>query len=64
MEQKSPVNCKHFVKDADGFWKAVHITDIHSSSGVIRISPGTNFKKGRTLAGVDVFSLLEHFCPR
>lgn len=64
MEQKSPVNCDHFYKDTDDSWKAVQITDINSPSGVIRIPPGTHFKKGHTFAGVDVYSLLERFCSQ
>lgn len=62
MQQRSPVNCRHFRKEPDGSWRSVHITDIKDATRTIRIPPGTVFKKGRTLAGTDVVSLLERFC--
>lgn len=62
MQEKSPVNCQHFFKDTDGFWKSTQNTDIASPAGFIRVAPGMIFKKGRTLAGVDVVALLEDYC--
>jgi len=64
MKQKDPVNCQHFSKDSEDSWVSVHITDIKAPNGIIRIPPGTTFRKGRTLSGVDVVSLLEQFCSQ
>jgi|GEM_PF-5408146 len=63
MQQlKSPVDCRHYIKDAEDGWKATQSTDVKVPVGIIRIPPGMVFKKGRPLAGVDVASLLEQYC--
>jgi hypothetical protein len=64
MQQKGPVNCQHFSKDSEDSWKCVQITDIKAPIGIIRVPPGTTFRKGRTLSGVDVVSLLEECCSQ
>ncbi len=62
MQQKSPVDCKDYSKISDDSWKTVNVTDIKVPFGIVRIPPGTVFRKGGKLAGIDVASLLEEFC--
>jgi hypothetical protein len=63
-QQRSPVECKAFRKNPDGSWESVLITDIQAPIGTIRIQPGTVFRKGGKLSGVDIFSMLEQNCSK
>lgn len=60
--QRSPVDCSAFRRNNDGSWESVQNTDINAPIGSLRVQPGTVFKKGGKLCGVDIVSLLEQNC--
>ena len=64
MQQTITIDCKAFYKNSDGSWTSVQVADINTPTGAIRISPGMIFRKGRTLCGVDVATLLDQNCTQ
>ena len=62
MQQTIMVTCQAFSKKSDGSWTSVQTTDVYTPTGAIRIGPGMTFRKGRTLCGIDVATLLDQNC--
>jgi hypothetical protein len=61
-KQKIKITSQAFRKNPDGSWTSVQITDIDTPVGAIRIGPGMTFRKGRTICGIDVATLLDQNC--
>jgi hypothetical protein len=60
MEEIAKVAIEEFQKNPDGSWVCVKNSDITTKSGrVIRVAPGTTFKKGATISGLDLAKALD-----
>ena len=60
MEEAAKLAMDEFEKRPDGSWVCVKNSDITTKSGrVIRVAPGTIFKKGASLSGLDVAAALD-----
>ena len=62
MEQTITIICQAFRKNSDGSWTSAQITDVQTPTGAIRIGPGMTFRKGGTICGIDVATLLDQNC--
>lgn len=62
MPEAIRVDCKAFRKNPDGSWTSVQVTDVYSGIGAIRICSDMTFKKGRTLCGIDIATVLDENC--
>lgn len=56
------VQCEAFRRNPDDSWSSIRVTDVPSPLGAIRIPGGMEFRRGRTLCGVDVAGLLDEQC--
>ena len=59
MQQKINIKNQAFNKNPDGSWTSIQNADIDAPIGTIRIPPKMTFRKGRTLNGIDVATLLD-----
>jgi hypothetical protein len=60
MEEIAKVAIEEFQRKPDGSWICVKNSDITTKSGrVIRVAPGTTFRKGGRLSGLDVAQALD-----
>jgi hypothetical protein len=59
-DEIAKVNLKEFEKKPDGSWVCVQNSDITMKTGrIIRVPPGTVFKKGTKFVGVDMAEALD-----
>ncbi|HEY3275056.1 MAG TPA: hypothetical protein VGJ94_00420 [Syntrophorhabdaceae bacterium] len=60
MEEIAKVEIKEFQKNPDGSWVCIKNSDITTKSGrVIRVSPGTTFRPGGKVSGLEVAKALD-----
>jgi hypothetical protein len=60
MEEIAKVAIEEFRREPDGSWVCVKNSDITTKTGrVIRVAPGTTFRKGGRLSGLDVAHALD-----
>lgn len=59
MDEIAKIAIDEFEKKPDGSWVCVKNSDVTTKLGrVIRVAPGTTFKKGGTLSGIDFVEAL------
>ena len=60
MEEIAKVALEEFQRNPDGSWVCVKNADITTKSGrVIRVSPGTTFRKGGRVSDLEVAKALD-----
>ncbi len=65
MEEIIKIDIGEYKKNPDGSWICVKNSDIATKSNkLIRISPGTTFKKGVILWGMDVAKTLDEISSK
>ncbi len=65
MEEITKIAVDEYQKNADGSWTCVKNSDITTKTGqVVRIAPGTTFKKGGTFLGLDIVGVLEQISAK
>ncbi len=61
-DEIAKVNLKEFEKKSDGSWVCVQNSDISMKTGrIIRVAPGTVFRKGAMFVGIDMADQLDKF---
>jgi len=60
MDEIAKVNLKEFEKKPDGSWVCIQNSDITMKTGkIIRVAPGTVFRKGTMFVGIDMAEALD-----
>ncbi len=65
MEEIVKIAIEEYEKKPDGSWVSIKNSDITTKTGrIVRIPPGTVFKKETRLCGLDVVSALDAIAPK
>ena len=65
MEEITKISIEEFKKNPDGSWVCTKNSDINTKSNkLIRITPGTTFKKGVIVWGLDVVKALDEISAK